>query len=375
MARILHFADLHLDRSFASLGVASSEASKRREELRGALRRIVDLALELNVDAVTVGGDLYEHDRVTLDTAHFIRQQFERLAPRHVFIAPGNHDPYVPDAMYRRIEWPANVHIFSDLNWRAIQLAEVTVYGVGHTGPAIRDNLLRHLRVGAGETALVLLHGSDLTAVPEGKMAHCPFERQDVEACGATFILLGHYHAQHLWPAESPRLGYPGSPEPLDFGEAGPHFVLLVETAEAHASVEARQINEVAYRQERIDVAGVMTSDQVREAIAALSGGDQPSREIMRIELVGQAEYELQIDVNALLSGTAEHFRYLDIVDKTASAFDVDSLRDESTTRGAFVRKIERRLEAATTDGERQKLSGALRYGLEAFAGLVVRRR
>ena len=106
MVRILHFADLHLDRSFAGLSVAPSEAAKRREELRAALRRIVDLALELDVDALTIGGDLYEHERAGPDTANFLAGEFERLAPKRVLIAPGNHDPYIPDSLYWRLDWP-----------------------------------------------------------------------------------------------------------------------------------------------------------------------------------------------------------------------------------------------------------------------------
>ena len=376
MTRILHFADLHLDRSFAGLGMASSEASKRREELRAALRRIVDLALELEVDALTVGGDLYEQERVTLDTGNFMRQQFQLLAPRPVLIAPGNHDPYLPDAMYRRIDWPSNVRIFQDMRWQAVEIGDgVTMWGVGHAGPAIRENLLRELRIGPGEVAVALLHGSDLTAVPAGKATHCPFQRQDVEACGAAFVLLGHYHDLRLWPGESPRLGYPGSPEPLDFGEAGPHFVLLLDVEKSSVSVQPLEINEVSYRQEQIDIVGMTTSDQVREAIVARAYGEEQSRDIVRVELVGQTEPELQTDVQALLSGTAERFRYLDIVDKSLSAFDIDSLREETTTRGAFVRKIEERVTSARTDEERQRLENALRYGLQAFAGREVRRR
>ena len=95
MVRILHFADLHLDRSFAGLSVAPSEAAKRREELRAALRRIVDLAIELNVDALTAGGDLYEHDRAGADTATSSRANSSVSPQGRVFIAPGNHDPYI----------------------------------------------------------------------------------------------------------------------------------------------------------------------------------------------------------------------------------------------------------------------------------------
>src|SRR3989304_2367904 len=108
MVRILHFADLHLDRSFAGLSVAPSEAAKRREELRTALRRIIDLALELNVDAPT-----------------------------------GTPAPSLPDSLYWRLQWPANVHIFQSMSWEAVDLSDsVTIWGAGHKGPAIRDNLV-----------------------------------------------------------------------------------------------------------------------------------------------------------------------------------------------------------------------------------------
>ncbi len=375
MTRILHFADLHLDRSFAGLGMASSEATKRREELRAALRRIVDLALELNVDAVTVGGDLYEHDRVTSDTGNFIGDQFSRLAPRPVLIAPGNHDPYVPDGLYWRLRWPDNVRIFDSMSWQPVQLAgSVTVWGVGHRGPAIRDNLLRDLRVDGAQTNVALFHGSDVTSVPEGKSAHCPFEREDVARSGAAFALLGHYHDMRLWPADSPRYGYPGSPEPLDFSEEGPHHVLLLTAGEGGVAVAPLQINEVTYQTKVIDVGGISSSDGVREAIRNLAGEDGPSPLVTRVVLSGQSEVELDLDKDALLRASADYFRYLDIVNRTEPAFDFEQIREESTTRGAFVRMLQKRL-ADANEAERGVLEDALRYGLQAFAGQGIRRR
>ena len=93
MVTILHTADVHLDRAFSGPGMSQSIAAARRQELREAVRRLVDLALELRAGALTIGGDLFEHDRVTMDTGNFLRQQFERLAPARVFIAPGKPRP------------------------------------------------------------------------------------------------------------------------------------------------------------------------------------------------------------------------------------------------------------------------------------------
>ena len=232
--------------------MAPSEAAKRREELRAVLRRIVDLALERDVDALTVGGDLYEHDRVTSDTGNFIAAQFARLAPRPVLVAPGNHDPYVPGGLYWQKEWPANVHIFPSLTWQPYSVdASLRIWGVGHTGPSIRENALRSLKVDASTTNIALLHGSDISSWPEDRPAHCPFEREDVAASGVDFVLLGHYHALRLRPDASPKYGYPGSPEPLDFAEQGPHHVLVLTVGREGIAVEAVQVNEVEYRSAR----------------------------------------------------------------------------------------------------------------------------
>lgn len=377
MTRVLHFSDLHLDRSFAGLGMAVSEATKRRQELRDALRRIVDMALELDVAALTVGGDLYEHERVTIDTGRFIADQFGRLAPRPVLIAPGNHDPYVADGLYRRMEWPANVHIFAGPKWEPVRLdAGVTVWGAGHASPDLRDNLLAQLRTSASDgTSIALVHASDISAVPQNKAAHCPFQREDVEKSGVAFALLGHYHDMRLRPPERPLYGYPGSPEPLDFGEAGDHFVFLLEAGPSGVTVQPQKFNQVIYETAEIDITGMEHSDRVREAIIALAGGHNPSPAIMRVTLVGQADIHLDLNTESLLASCAQYFRYLDpIADRTDPPFDLDEIRLERTTRGAFVREMEKRV-GAVQGGEREVLEKALQYGLQAFAGQEVRRR
>jgi len=376
VVRILHFADLHLNRSFAGLSVAPSEAAKRREELRAALRRIVDLALELDVDALTVGGDLYEHERAGPDTGNFIAGEFARLAPKRVLIAPGNHDPYVPDSLYWRLEWPANVHIFQTMSWEPLQLSEtVTIWGAGHRGPAVRDNLFATLSIESGRTNIALVHGSDISAVPEGKPAHCPFTREDIERSSLDFALLGHYHELRLRPQESPRYAYPGSPEPLDFSEAGDHYVLLLTANGQGISCEPRRINEVVYQASTVDITGMSTSDAIRKAICALAEDEAAARAIMRVTLTGQPESDLDLDLNALLQSTHDRFRYLDpIIDKTDTPFDLEQIQEESTTRGAFVRMLQQQM-AAAPPADLPVLQNALHYGLRAFAGQEIRRR
>ena len=118
--RILHFADVHLDAPFK--WAPREAARKRRQGLRDALSRIADLAISEHVDALTCGGDLYEQDYFTPDTAEFLRTTFERVAPIPVLIAPGNHDWLGPVSLYRRVRWGSHVRIFEDGRLTPIEL-------------------------------------------------------------------------------------------------------------------------------------------------------------------------------------------------------------------------------------------------------------
>ena len=99
--KIVHFADLHLDSGFAWAGAGGAAARRRRQSLRDALESIATLARDVDVGALFCGGDLYEHERVTPDTGRFLQETFAKLAPRPVYLAPGNHDWYGPRSLYR----------------------------------------------------------------------------------------------------------------------------------------------------------------------------------------------------------------------------------------------------------------------------------
>jgi exonuclease SbcD len=367
MTTILHTADVHLDRAFTGLRMVSGIAAMRRQELREAIRRLVDMALEIGADAVTIGGDLYEHERATLDTGNFLAQQFARAAPASVLISPGNHDPYVPDSLYRRVEWPSNVTIFDSPEFRPQELpCGVTVWGVAHEAPDVRRNFVRDFHVSGRGPHVLLFHGSDAHAVPEGKTAHAPFLPEEMNATGADFGLLGHYHRAQLC-GERPIFGYPGTPEPLDFSEEGEHSVLRLEVDEGGARPELIPFGRVQYRTESVDVTEMVTSDDVREAIVSRAA---PS--IVRVVLEGQTHPDLDLDVGALYNASAEDFTFLDLVDRTYPGYDLDELAEESTTKGAFVRLLSGRAGVAGEE-ERDLLKAAIQYGLRAFEGREVR--
>ncbi len=212
--RIVHFADLHLDAGFAWAGATSSVARQRRQGLRNALVRIVAIAREAEADALFCGGDLYEHDRVTPDTAEFLRETFAGLAPTPVYVAPGNHDWYGPQSIYALTDWSANVHVFREARLLPVPLGpSLTLWGGAHLAPANTGNFLSGFRVRGPGAHIALFHGAERSWFAEqgsAKQPHAAFDAGEIEAAGLLHAFVGHYHR----PKDAERHTYPGNPDP-----------------------------------------------------------------------------------------------------------------------------------------------------------------
>lgn len=130
--RFVFFADLHLDSHFA--WAPPEVGRQRRQSLRDTLEAIVRLADEVDADAILSGGDLYEHDRFTPDTAKFLQKTFNETS-RRVILAPGNHDWLGPESLYHRVSWASHVSVFTENRLRPIELAEGLTCGVPPTAP------------------------------------------------------------------------------------------------------------------------------------------------------------------------------------------------------------------------------------------------
>ena len=210
--KLLLFSDLHLDTPFRWAG--PQLARERRLALRQALERIRDLAEGEDVDALVCAGDLYEHDRVSPDTGAFLRSVFGALHPRPVFLAPGNHDWYGPGSLYRQVDWPSNVHVFTEARLAPVELADgLTLWGAAHRAPANTAGFLDGFRVDRSGVNLALFHGSEQGELPyqeSGKVPHAPFRASQIREVG-----LDHALARPLPPAEGRRDPYlPGQPRP-----------------------------------------------------------------------------------------------------------------------------------------------------------------
>jgi len=377
--RLLHFADLHLDRAFAGMGCQGELARRRRQGLRDALRLAGTVARDAGCAAVTIGGDLYEDERADVETARFLVETFASWKPMRVFLAPGNHDPLLPGSIYARSEWPGNVHLFREPHFEPVALADgLTLWGLAHREPAWPGDPLDMAPLDARDGVhIALFHGAELGSRPDGKSVHGPFRAEQIRQRGFAAALCGHYHRRRVDGASG--LIYPGSPEPLTFDETGDRGGVIVDIGgDGRIGSEPLATNRWRALTQQCDVSGCTSMSAVIDMLGdtcTMSGdGHAPDRLMHRVDLVGAVDWSVPLDTFTLettvreLTGTA----LVRVRDMTTPEHDIARVVDERSTRGAFARAALTAAEHAADADEAAVLRDALRYGLAALSGCEV---
>jgi exonuclease SbcD len=369
--KILHIADVHLDRPF--VGITGEEARRRRADLFATFQRCLEAAREQAVDVVTIGGDLWEEEHVTVDTRRAVAYELGRLDIPVLMIA-GNHDPLLPGGEYERTEWPANVHLFRSDRPEEVALADgVSIWGVSWLAGDLGAGFLRRpIGLDPARVNLLLLHGSAVSVAHFAEDAHCPFDPAAVAAAGFARCLAGHIHAA----SDDGIVVYPGSPEPLDWGETGRHTYALVTVASGGSAyglveVDLRDVNRRRYVAVEVDCGEASSSAEVAARVAAAlpAGG----RDLcLSLRLVGAVVPGCRPDATGLAARHRPDFAALRVEDATHEAIDVDAIARRRTVDGVFARRLLARILAADATGEADELAElelALVYGLGAMDG------
>ena len=147
--------------------------------------------------------------------------------------------------------------------------------------------------------------------------------------------MLGHFHDGR----GDEFLRYPGSPEPLDWGERnGDHGVSSSRWSRRRDRRAGRDRHPPLRRARRSSVAGAAGSAQVEAAVLAAAAAEPGAS--LRVVLTGEIEPGCEISPaqprRALRRGPDE----LAVVDQTVPAYDLDAVAREESVRGRFVARL-----------------------------------
>jgi DNA repair exonuclease SbcCD nuclease subunit len=205
---VVHSSDIHVDDGYTA----------RLYDGDGTmgLRNVLTTARELGADLVLLAGDVFEHNRLPLD---IVRRTAELLRDTGlpIVMLPGNHDPAVPESVYRRgVSEPTNVHVLGVTHLEAVVFPEweLEVWGHAHYDYGNMAPLQRP-RGRSTRWQIAMAHGhydgpSDPTAVNRPSWL---ISDDELVATGADYVALGHWNRAIQVGTGPVKAYYSGSPE------------------------------------------------------------------------------------------------------------------------------------------------------------------
>jgi exonuclease SbcD len=317
--KVLHAADLHIDSPMVGL-LAYEEAplEELRLATRLALTNLIDTALEEDVDAVLLAGDIFDGDWPHYGTGvHFVSEIARlREAGIPVVIVAGNHD--AESKLTKSLRMPDNVHVLDTRKPQTVIFEDLglAVHGQGYATPAVIEDLsVGYPPAIAGMINIGLLHTS-----ADGRPGHeryAPCSVSSLAQHGYDYWALGHVHRREVLSAEPP-IVFPGNLQGRGLRETGSKGATMVQLSHGHpVTFEHRVLDVVRWDLIEVDATGCAVRDDACERIGAAvrqaAGGAGDRLLAARIVITGRCEAH-----TALLSD-AERLRY----DVVAAAADV----------------------------------------------------
>lgn len=303
--RFLQISDVHFGQSMrgGKLRLPAAAAAERATERRACFTRALELVGARRLDGVLIPGDLFDHESVDTDTLRFVIHTLGSIAPKPVFIAPGNHDPWAGASAYvredagnvRGLNWPDNVHIFAHDEFRSVAWpgrddVRVTGCGVAFDRPSDERRLGPAIQREAAAQSVLLFHGSrDDSGFLQADKSTYPFSSAELLAQDFTWTALGHYHA-HQIIADSggrPRAAYSGCLTASGLDETGAKGVLIVELEEGRTSAEFLRLDPREVHDLECNLTGAgfaeVAQERLNRVLADCDAGD-----LVRVRLTGR---------------------------------------------------------------------------------------
>jgi exonuclease SbcD len=368
--RILHLADLHLGDPHDYLG---DRARERRREADGVLDRIADhIALSRSrIGGVIIAGDLFEHHAPGSALVERVLGALRRIADHGVELltVPGNHDEYsYPNCVYRTVRdrWPGtlvtNAHPARVATWR-LGDRQVHLYAMAYVAGASRAPYER-FEVEKGDAfRIAVFHGSLDLPTPDRSL---PLSSRALEALGLDYVALGHLHTPTERRVGKTTFCYPGRIEGSGFLDPGGAPLLELEPTADGVVLHRSELPVRAIESHELGLSTLGSREDLDARIERLAEGR--SAAVVRLTLRGVPGFAL--DPEALQARWSDRFHHLEVrVEGQAEAQlpHLETLRDEPTVRGRFVRIALERIERLENERERRVAEAALREGLAAF--------
>lgn len=369
--KLIHCADLHLD-SKLHTHLDRDSAKRRRDELLRNFERLAGYASQNGVEAVLIGGDLFDRDTVSALAKNTVLSVIEAHPDIRFYYLRGNHDTGDCLGMNSsgRGAAPSNLFLFGNRwkTYREGKRGRIAITGMELT----RENSASapaSLRTDPACFNIVLLHGQE-TGGRSSSAAGLPSETGSgsfseqiiagknekgggyagvisipaLRGKNIDYLALGHIHAYKKAPLDKRGIYcYPGCIEGRGFDECGPRGFVLLEIDEERGRMTHRFVpfaQRILYSV-RADVTGCMTTAQMKDiAEDALRAAGCTPKDMADVTLCGELEVDCEKDPGYLRTVLESEFFFARLRDLTRLRVNVEDYLYDESLRGEFVRLV-----------------------------------
>ena len=354
--KIIHCADLHLD-SKMTANLDREKARERKAELLRTFEKMIAFAVEHQVRAILIAGDLFDTKNISSGARNVVRSAIEQNPEIEFFYLKGNHDQ--DNFLSATEELPANLRLFST-DWTSYALGERIVITGLELSKENAGGAYVALTPDASKFNIVMLHGQESETGTKDKVE--VINLRALKNKGIDYLALGHIHAykEEVLDARGTYC-YSGCLEGRGFDECGEHGFVLLDINEENGTY-TKELVPIAWRalyEVPVDVTDCMTSAQMKERVETeLRRVAHPSASLIKIILNGSLDVECEKDLSYLTKTFEEEYYFLKIYDETTLKVDIAQFMNDPSLKGEFVRKV---MEADLSDEEKGAI---IRYGL-----------
>lgn len=329
--KILHLADLHLQKEFSLDTIVSGDFSIRREEIWRSFENAINFAASTGVEIVLLAGDNYENESMTISGLDRMAHIFSEYKDIQFFIIFGNHDCIGPKSEYLKDIVGDNVTVFGpELEY--VEYKHIRVYGFSWDRLEYTEMPFGYPILDSEFFNILLLH-----CTVASSSNYLPIDPREMEIQGFDYLALGHIHT----PGQVSENGYyAGSIEPMSFNNLENHGGYLLEVRGKSQKVSFIKFATRNYHIETIDISDALTSSMAKDLVEdrlkkALS------HDYIKVILVGRKSQNINLnDLEMMLNDKYDHIR---IEDNTKPDYDLYNLIDENKDNiiGRFLEEID----------------------------------
>ena len=349
--RFLHCGDIHLDSSMER-NLTAAQARERNAEICATFARMAAYAMERDVTAVIIAGDLFDTRHAAARIASFVLDTVRATPGVDFLYLRGNHDIFG----FEGLELPENLKTFGP-EWTYYRYENVTVAGMNMEREKW-EACYEELDLPEETVNIVTLHGQISVQPGEEMIALPKLRRRNID-----YLALGHIHSYRTGTLDDRGTWcYCGCLEGRGFDEPGPKgFVLLnVEgnaVAQEFVPFARRMLEEV-----QVDISGLNSDGRILAA-AQDALRETNAESLVKLTLTGSYTLETRKDLNFLQKMLEGRFYLLRLRDESRLRIEKETYEHDISLKGEFIRLV---MASDRSDEEKERI---ICYGIRALSG------